>query len=86
MRNRRDNKRIIGLVLEELFTDFSKELIQSVTNMIPSNKDIQLIVFALTETVMASSRFCVMLNPVMLKSASSPCRRRPIRTARAGCC
>lgn len=46
MRNRRDNKRIIGLVLEELFTDFSKELIQSVTNMIPSNKDIQLIVFA----------------------------------------
>ena len=28
--------------------------------------------FAFTETVMASSRFCVMLNPVMEKSASSP--------------
>lgn len=46
MLNRRGKKRIIGLVLEEIFSDFSKELIQSIANVIPAGGDLQLMVFA----------------------------------------
>jgi len=43
---RKDDKKIIGLILENIFTDFSKELIQSVSEAIPSDKNIRLIVLA----------------------------------------
>ena len=44
----RNNKRetVIGMVLEDMYADFSKELIQSVLNAIPDNKSIRLVVLA----------------------------------------
>lgn len=45
---KRSNKHetVIGMVLEDIYTDFSKELIQSVLNAIPQNKNIRLVVLA----------------------------------------
>jgi len=40
------SRKIIGLILENIFTDFSKELIQSVANALPSHENIRLIVLA----------------------------------------
>ena len=37
---------VIGMVLEDIYTDFSKELIQSVLNAIPQKRDIRLMVLA----------------------------------------
>ena len=45
MKNKRNGeKKIIGLVLEEIISQFSKELIQSTLNAIPSDSDIRLAV------------------------------------------
>ncbi|MBQ2581534.1 MAG: LacI family DNA-binding transcriptional regulator, partial [Ruminococcus sp.] len=46
MRSARKRNTVIGLVLEEIYTDFSKELIQSVLDAIPTKKDIRLVVLA----------------------------------------
>ena len=39
-------KKIIGLILDEIISDFSKELIQSVVNAIPAESNIRLVVIA----------------------------------------
>ena len=44
--NRTENRKIIGLILENIFTDFSKELVQSVANALPAHKNLSLIVLA----------------------------------------
>lgn len=46
MRSARKRNTVIGLVLEEIYTDFSKELIQSVLDAIPPKRDIRLVVLA----------------------------------------
>ena len=46
MQSAKKHETVIGMVLEDINTDFSKELIQSVHNAIPPNKDIRLIVLA----------------------------------------
>ncbi|MBR0483736.1 MAG: LacI family DNA-binding transcriptional regulator [Oscillospiraceae bacterium] len=43
---RNENRKIIGLILENIFTDFSKELIQSVADAMPSPKNFRLVVLA----------------------------------------
>lgn len=42
------NKRetVIGVVLEDIYTDFSKELIQSILKAVPDNKNVRLVVLA----------------------------------------
>ncbi len=46
MQSGRNHDIVIGMVLEDISTDFSKELIQSVLNAIPENKGIRLVVLA----------------------------------------
>lgn len=43
---RSDKKLIIGLVVEDVFTDFAKDVIQSVLQAIPENKNIEIVVIA----------------------------------------
>lgn len=43
---RNEQKKIIGLILENIFTDFSKELIQSVADALPAQKNFRLVVLA----------------------------------------
>ncbi|MBE6876218.1 MAG: LacI family transcriptional regulator [Ruminococcus sp.] len=43
---RNENKKIIGLILENIFTDFSKELIQSVADILPEYKNFRLVILA----------------------------------------
>ena len=38
------NITVVGMVLEDIFADFSKELISNVMEAIPENKDIRLVV------------------------------------------
>ena len=44
--SRKRKKKVIGLLIEELESEFSKDLIQSIVSAIPSSRDIQLVVFA----------------------------------------
>ena len=44
MKDRNKNVTVIGLVLEDIFADFSKELISNVRNAIPDQKHIRLVV------------------------------------------
>ena len=44
--DRKRKKKVIGLLIEELESEFSKDLIQSIVSAIPSSRDIQLVVFA----------------------------------------
>ena len=44
--NKNSKPRIIGIVLEDIFTDFSKELIHSVNNAIPEDSNIRTIIIA----------------------------------------
>ena len=46
MQRSKKHETVIGMVLEDIYTDFSKELIQSVLNAIPQNKNIRLVVLA----------------------------------------
>lgn len=46
MRKRKGEKKIIGLMVEEIISDFSKEYIQSVINAVRPDDDIRLIVLA----------------------------------------
>lgn len=46
MQSRKTRETVIGIVLEDIFTDFSKELIQSALKAIPENKDVRLVVLA----------------------------------------
>ncbi len=46
MQSVKKHETVIGMVLEDMYTDFSKELIQSVLNAIPKNKDIRLVVLS----------------------------------------
>lgn len=46
MQRQNKHETVIGMVLEDIYTDFSKELIQSVLNAIPRSKDIRLVVIA----------------------------------------
>ena len=43
---RKKQRTVIGLILEEMEADFSRELIRSIVNALPANKDIRLIVLA----------------------------------------
>ena len=40
------NKLTIGLIVEDVFTDFAKDIIQSVVQAIPNNKNTELVVIA----------------------------------------
>lgn len=46
MKSRKTRETVIGLVLEDIFTDFSNELIQSAIKAIPENKDVRIVVLA----------------------------------------
>lgn len=46
MRKRKGEKKIIVLILEEIISDFSRELIQNLVNAIPESSDIRLVVLA----------------------------------------
>ncbi len=44
--NNANERLVIGLIIEDIFTDFAKETIQSAMNSIPQNKDIRLIILS----------------------------------------
>ncbi|MBO4396526.1 MAG: LacI family DNA-binding transcriptional regulator [Eubacterium sp.] len=44
--NNANERLVIGLIIEDIFTDFAKETIQSAMNSIPQNKDIRLVVLS----------------------------------------
>ena len=46
MLSTKNHETIIGMVLEDMNTDFSKELIQSVLNAVPPNKNVRIVVLA----------------------------------------
>ncbi len=45
MKGKRKHKKVIGLILENIFTEFSGELIRSIRNALPENNDVRLVVF-----------------------------------------
>ena len=42
----REKKLTIGLIVEDVFTEFAKDIIQSAVNSIPPNRDIEIVVIA----------------------------------------
>lgn len=46
MLNNKEKKLTIGLIVEDVFTEFAKDVIQNVVNAIPKNKNIEIVVIA----------------------------------------
>ena len=44
MRNNRKNEKVICMILEDISSDFSKELVKNVANAISENKQVRLVV------------------------------------------
>ena len=46
MIDKSDRKTTIGVLVDDIFSDFAKEVIHSTINGIPDNRDIEVVVFA----------------------------------------